>query len=192
MDRLLVVTFGLMGVGKTTVARALAQARGWPVVQSDTVRKDLAGLEPTTPARFEFGQGIYSEDFSRRTYEEMRRRAGELLEKGAAGVILDASFKSAEERARVRELARQKGAQAVFVYCFCPQEVVRERLRQRADNTSAISDGRLELLDLQREDFEPLTKADQPLLRLDTGRELGKVLQEITGFLDSLPVSSDG
>jgi predicted kinase len=183
MDRLLVVIFGLMGVGKTTVARALAQARGWPVLHSDMVRKDLAGLDPTTPARFAFGQGIYSEDFSQRTYEEMRRRAGELLDEGAKAVILDASFKSAAERTRVRELAQDKGARAVFVYCYCPQEVLQDRLLERADNARAISDGRLELLDSQKEDFDTLTEADRPLLQLDTGRKLAEVLPEIGSFL---------
>jgi hypothetical protein len=186
MDRVLVVIFGLMGVGKTTVARALGQARGWPVIHSDAVRKALAGLAPTTPALFEFGQGIYSKDFSHRTYTEMRRRAAELLDGGATRVILDASFKSVLERDRVRELAREKEAGVAFIYCFCPKEVVRERLLRRRSNRRAISDGRLELLDLQVEDFEPLTKADQPLLRLDTGRESEKVLQEVNGFLDGL------
>lgn len=188
MDRVLVVIFGLMGVGKTTVAKALAQARGWPVIHSDAVRKALAGLAPTTPARFEFGQGIYSEEFSRRTYAEMRRRAAELLDRGVAQVILDASYKSAQERAQIRNLAREKGAAAVFVYCYCPKETVRKRLRQRADNASAISDGRLELLDLQAEDFEPLTEADQPLLRLNSGRDLGQTLNEVNTFLEGLGV----
>jgi len=182
VDRVLVVIFGLMGVGKTTVAQALAQARDWPAIHSDTVRKCLAGLGPTTPARFEFGQGIYSEDFSRRTYEEMRREAAEFLDKRAAAVILDASFKSATERGRVRDLAREKGAQSVFIYCYCDPEVVRERLVGRAE-TRAISNGRLELLELQQQDFDPLTEADRPLLKVDTGRELAAVLQEITDFL---------
>jgi predicted kinase len=188
MDRLLVVIFGLMGVGKSTVAQALAAANGWPVIASDAVRKDLAGLTPTTRARFEFGQGIYTEDFSRKTYAEMRRRAGELLDGGATRVILDASFKSAGERAGVRELAQEKKARTAFVFCYCPQEVVRARLTQRADDSSAISDGRLELLDLQTQDFEPLTEAEQPLLRLDTGRDMEKVLREVNEFLDSLSV----
>ena len=189
MDRLLVVIFGLMGVGKTTVARALGEARGWPVIHSDAVRKALAGLAPTTPALFEFGQGIYSKDFSQKTYTEMRRRAGELLDSGDTRVILDASFKSVGERDRVRELAREKEARVAFIYCFCPKELVRERLMKRRADRQAISDGRLELLDLQVEDFEPLTGADQPLLRLDTGQELAKLLQEVNGFLDSLPGS---
>lgn len=185
MDRVLVVIFGLMGVGKTTIARALAQARDWPIIHSDTVRKCMAGLGPTTPARFEFGQGIYSEDFSRRTYEEIRRRTGELLDQGAEGVVLDASYKSAAERARVRDLAGEKGARALFVYCYCPQEVVQERLQQRADQTGAISNGRPELLELQKQDFDPLTEADQPRLEVDTGRGLAEVIQEITDFLDN-------
>jgi predicted kinase len=188
MDRLLVVIFGLMGVGKSTVAQALARARGWPVIASDAVRKALAGLTPTTRAHFEFGQGIYNEDFSQKTYTEMRRQAGELLDGGATQVILDASFKNANERARVRELAREKEAQTAFVFCSCARGVVRQRLQQRLVNGSAISDGRLELLDLQTEDFEPLTGADQPLLRLDTGQNMEKVLNEVNEFLDDLLV----
>jgi len=188
MDRLLVVIFGLMGVGKSTVAQALGEARGWPVIASDVVRKALAGLAPTTPARYQFGHGIYSEDFSQKTYAEMRRRAAELLDGGATRVILDASFKSASERARVRELARKKEARTALVFCYCPPEVVRERLLKRAGDSRAVSDGRLELLDLQREDFEPLTEADQPFLQIDTGRNLDEVLQEVNEFLDGLSV----
>lgn len=186
MDRLVVVIFGLMGGGKTTVARGLGAQRGWPVIHSDAVRKALAGLTPTSPARFAFGQGIYGEDFSRQTYAEMRRQAGELLQAGARAVILDASFKSAAERARVRDLARKQGARTVFVYCTCPEEVVRARLARREDNTTSISDGRLDLLDLQRLDFEPVTEADRPLLSLDTGRELGEVLEDVQAFLERL------
>jgi len=182
----MVVIFGLMGVGKTTLARALAEDRNWPVIHSDMVRKDLAGLSPTTPARFEFGQGIYRENFSQQTYAAMRRQARELFNGGAAAVILDASFKSAGEREQVRKLAREMGARAAFVWCSCPPEKVRARLTHRMDNTTAISDGRLELLDLQVEDFEPLIAADQPLLRLDTGQELGEVLGQVEGFLDGL------
>ncbi len=186
MDRILVVIMGLMGVGKTTVAEALSRARGWPAIHSDAVRKELAGLTPTTPAHFEFGQGIYDAGFSQKTYSEMRRRATEMLNAGATGVILDASFKSVRERDHVRELAQAEKARAAFIYCYCRPEVVRARLLARQGNRRAISDGRLELLDLQTEDFDALTQADQPRLRLDTGREPAEVLQDVNGFLDSL------
>ncbi len=187
MGRFLVVIFGLMGTGKTTLARRLGQAHGWPVVHSDAVRKALAGLAPTTPIREEFGRGIYDEVFSARTYAEMRRQAREHLAAGAAGVILDASFKSARERQLARELARELGVRAVFVWCRCPLATVRERLSRREADAASISDGRLEILDRQAEDFDPPTEADRPLLPLDTSREVSEALAEAEGFLAGLP-----
>lgn len=185
MGKLVVVIFGLMGTGKTTLARRLGLARGWPVVHSDAVRKALAGLAPTTPIREKFGQGIYDEGFSARTYTEMRRLAGEHLAAGGAGVILDASFKSARERQLARELAREHDAGAAFILCRCPVETVRERLTRREAEIS-ISDGRLDILDLQARDFEPPTPADRPLLSLDTARELDEVCGEAEAFLAGL------
>ena len=53
----MVLIFGLMATGKTTLARALGQALGLPVIETDRVRKTLAGLAPTTRATEAFGQG---------------------------------------------------------------------------------------------------------------------------------------
>jgi uncharacterized protein len=179
----MVVVFGLMGTGKTTLARALGEKLGWPVVHSDFVRKCLAGLEPTVPVVEEFGQGIYRESFSRQTYAEMLRRARQHLDE-APGVILDGSYKRAAEREGVRRAAWEWGAAVVFVLCACPKHVMRERLSRRAINTTSISDGRLELLDMQTEDFDPLDEADRPLLRLDTGRDLEASVAEVENFIE--------
>ena len=178
----MVVIFGLMGTGKTTLARDLGEALGWPVIHSDAVRKTLAGLTPTTPTPVEFGKGIYDENFSRRTYEEMRCQAGLHLAAGRS-VILDGSYKRTGEREGVRQLAQAGGARALFVYCDCPAAVVKERLGLRAWDPKSISDGRLELMEAQAKDFDPLMPEDRPLLRLDTGRELPAVLAELKSFI---------
>lgn len=183
MAGLIVVIFGLMGTGKTTLARALGEARGWPVVHSDAVRKALAGLAPTIPVVEEFGRGIYRESFSRKTYAEMLRLAGNFLQEHPA-VILDGSYKRAAERQKVWEWAGKIGVAAVFIYCHCPKETVRERLVLREANRTSISDGRLELLDMQKEDFDPLVEADRPLLRLDTNRLLNLVLSDLQQFVE--------
>jgi hypothetical protein len=179
-----VVIFGLMGVGKTTLARALGQAMGLQVIHSDAVRKGLAGMAPTERAPLEFGMGIYDEDFSRRTYEEMGRQAAAALDAGES-VVLDGSYKRARERELVRRMAHEHGAEVVFVYLECDLEVVRERLGIRLTDPEAISDGRVELLEAQARDFDPLGPADQPLLRLNSGRELEVVLAELRSFLQS-------
>jgi uncharacterized protein len=179
---LIVVVFGLMGSGKSNRSRALAAALGWPVIHSDAVRKTLAGLQPTDRVPVGFGQGIYGEDFSSRTYDEMLRQAEAHLTAGRS-VILDGSFKRAGERARVRQLARHRGARVVFVSCECPPEVARERLGIRLTDPEAISDGRVELFADQARDFDPFMPEDRPLLRLDTNRDPSVVLEELLSFV---------
>ncbi len=185
MAPVIIVIFGLMGTGKTTLARALGEAQRWPVVHSDAVRKTLAGLPPTAQVQVGFGQSIYSDAFSRPTYAEMRRRAGEHL-KTAGAVILDASFKKSADRRAVQGLAQEAGARVVFIYCTCPPKVVKKRLERRAANLQGISDGRLELMAPQAEDFDPVGDEDQPLLRLDTARPLARLLSEVQDFLTHL------
>jgi uncharacterized protein len=180
----LVVIFGLMGAGKTTLARALGQAREWPVIESDRVRKALAGLAPGARAKLAFGQGIYAEDFSARTYGEMRRLAAAHLAAGG-GVILDGSFKRAGDRERVRQLAREHRAPVVFVYCACPPEEARRRLGIRLTDLQAVSNGRVELFEAQARDFDPLGPEDRPLLRLDTQRDPALLLEELQKFVEA-------
>jgi len=103
----------------------------------------------------------------------------------AAGrnVILDGSYKRTQERDRVRQLARDRGARVIFVYCECPPEVARERLGIRLTDPEAISDGRVELFEDQIRDFDPLGPEDRPLLRLDTTRDPAVVLEELKNFV---------
>ena len=182
MGRLIVVVFGLMGSGKSSRSRALAASLNWPVIHSDAVRKTLAGLKPTDRVPVEFGQGIYAEDFSTRTYDEMLRQAQTHLAAGR-NVILDGSYKRRAERARVRRLGRDQGARVVFVYCECPPEVARERLGIRLTDPEAISDGRVELFQDQARDFDPFAPEDRPRLRLDTTRDPRVVLEELKSFV---------
>ena len=190
MGRLIVVVFGLMGSGKSSRSRALAASLNWPVIHSDAVRKTLAGLKPTDRVSVEFGQGIYAGDFSTRTYDEMLRTAEAHLAAGQ-NVILDGSYKRAQERARVRQLAREQGARVVFVYCECPPEVARERLGIRLTDPEAISDGRVELFEDQARDFDPFMPEDRPLLRLDTTRDPEVVLEELVSYVQDFQDEGD-
>ena len=184
MGRLIVVVFGLMGSGKSNRSRALGASFHWPVIHSDAVRKTLAGLRPTDRVAVDFGKGIYGEDFSTRTYDEMLCQAAAHLAAGQ-NVILDGSYKRAGERDRVRQLARDRKARVVFVYCECPPAVARERLGIRLTDPEAISDGRVELFEDQARDFDPFTPEDRPLLRLDTNRDPAVVLEELRSFVQS-------
>lgn len=187
MPRLfLIVIFGLIATGKTTVAKALAQATGWPVLHSDVIRKELAGIPPTQRVAVPYGQGIYSPEFSGRTYAEMFHRAKAWLAQGQS-VILDGSFMRAADRETARQLAAAQQAQPVFLLCTCPWETVRQRLLARQRNREAVSNGRLEILAAQQQAFQPPEDlVGVPFLEVTTDRPLPLTLQAILDYLKIL------
>gem|GEM_PF-75556 len=179
----LLVIFGLVATGKTTLSTALSHRLGWPLIQSDRVRKALAGVQPTTRVWEPYGAGLYAPEFSGRTYREMLRRAREALASGRS-VILDGSYRRAADRTQARELARDAGALPAFILCACDDAVIEQRLEARRRDPGAVSDGRAELLPRQRADFEPVTDlAGIPLLELDTGHPFPQVVHQVVEFL---------
>ena len=80
-DTRVVTLNGARQAGKSTLARELGWRLGAPVIGSDRTRKWLAGLRPTDAG----DPFIYGEMFSRRTYQEVFRRASVVLESCAPG-----------------------------------------------------------------------------------------------------------
>ncbi|MFO7772947.1 MAG: AAA family ATPase [Dehalococcoidia bacterium] len=174
----LFITSGLVGTGKTTLARALAGKLGLVLIDSDVTRKQLAGI-PLTEHRFErFGAGIYSPEFTHKTYDEMFNRAEEILSNGDS-VILDASFSKAEERLKAKDLAERTGADFVVIECILNEEIVRERLASRQEQRS-ISDAGEGLLEPQKNLFEPVDEVpDDQHVVVDTSRPVDRLLEEV-------------
>jgi aminoglycoside phosphotransferase family enzyme/predicted kinase len=143
---------GLIGAGKSTLAQALVPVLGSSVVDSDRTRKALAGVLPTQPAPAE----TYTVASTRRTYDELFRRADVVLSSGR-GVILDATFRGRDLRLRARELALRHGRPFRFVEAVCDEETLRERLRARRKSPS-VSDATEDLLDQVRREFDPVTE----------------------------------
>jgi predicted kinase len=143
---------GLIGAGKSTLARALGISLGLPVIDSDRTRKALADVPPTKPAPAE----AYTEAFTRRTFDEVFRRADIVLGSGR-GVILDATFRERDLRLRARDLARRQGGRFRFVEAICDETTLRERLRARA-TAASVSDATEALLDRIRREFEPVSE----------------------------------
>jgi hypothetical protein len=148
--RLLLVG-GLPGTGKSTVAREL-KARGWidDIIDTDKVRKGLAGLEDKASARDDFEGGIYTEAWTQKTYAECRRRARSALAKGRR-VVVDASFRHEAHRDDFAELGLAMGVPPVFIECALPDDVVRERLSAREAD---ISDADVEVYDRMRDQWD--------------------------------------
>jgi aminoglycoside phosphotransferase family enzyme/predicted kinase len=161
----LVIVSGLMGSGKTRQSEELARRLGASVVHSDVVRKELAGIDPRDERKVPFGEGIYSSDWTERTYRALIDQARSELARGNS-IVLDASWSNPGYRARAREAAREREALFIIVECTAPDDVLRSRLRRPS---RSITDGRLELLDDQRSAYRaPEREEADRLVRVDT------------------------
>lgn len=178
----LIVFCGLMGSGKSTLARELAFDLGAELLVSDVLRKELAGVAPDTQRTCGYNEGIYTPEFTRRTYGELFQRAEAALGRGKH-VILDASFARMADRQRARELADRWGVSCTLLHACCPEGEIHRRLDQRAADTSAVSDGRWEFYLPQKAEFEPLTAPGETWFNIDTSMSVGDSLRHILTLL---------
>jgi len=180
----LLVVFGLMGTGKSTLARKLAEAFGAEVISTDSIRRSMWGASPT-PAHY--GEGIYRPETRGQVYDELLRQAGDLLDKGRS-VILDGTFLARELRERANELSRRHGALALDVWCDCPRETALARVQGRAQTGGSESEARVDLYDAQVREFQP-PAANSATVQVNTTADLARQLQIV---FDKLRETSAG
>jgi aminoglycoside phosphotransferase family enzyme/predicted kinase len=135
----LVLVGGLPGTGKSTLAAAIGEARSWPVLRSDVIRKQLAGLDPLTPAASNYGTGLYRAEATAETYAELLGEARILLARGHS-VVLDASWTRRCWRDAAAELAANTGALLVPLRCQTLSPISASRLQTRAGQGGDPSD----------------------------------------------------
>jgi len=131
----LVMVSGLPGVGKSRLAQALTQRFHAVWLRSDAIRKELAGLPAGSAAETSFGQGIYTPQWTERTYMEMLRRAESFLADGLR-VVVDATFAQEQHRQQFLSLARHWAVPALLLLCQADASVVRQRLAERQGDVS--------------------------------------------------------
>jgi len=153
------VVCGLPGTGKSTLASELADVSGWPVVASDVIRKELAGVAPDERLSAPF----YREEFSLRTYDELARRAAEATRANPV-VILDANFRKRDQRERLREAAATARARIAFCELRLDEEMVRERLLRRSGDGGAVSDAGWAVYEKVKDSFEAIVPLESELL----------------------------
>lgn len=172
----LIVICGLSGSGKSTIAAALAERTGFAHLNSDVVRKEIAGLPREAGANAPFGTGLYDLEHTVRTYQSLFAGADRQLGTGG-GIILDATFQRRADRDAVREVARRRSVPVLFVECGCSEDAARRRLAARRGGPS---DADWQIYLRQKTTYEPFGADErEELLRIDTSKPLGEILAEL-------------
>jgi predicted kinase len=131
----LLLVGGLTGAGKSTLARELARRVDFHVIRSDEVRKELAGVDPSPARAAGFEEGIYSPEWTERTYQACLERAEAMLFAGRR-VLVDATFRDEARRRAFLELAASLGVPGLVLVCRADPGHVQARLEARRHDVS--------------------------------------------------------
>lgn len=136
----LTVVGGLPGSGKSTLSGALADRLGVTLLSSDRIRKELAGIPAEQPAAAGYGEGLYTPEWTARTYAALLDHAALLLSSGES-VVLDATWSDAAQREAAVRAAERTSADLVALHCQVPGDVSAARLSTRAPGASDADAG---------------------------------------------------
>ncbi len=160
----LIAVGGLIGTGKSTLAKALAERLGAVWLRTDEIRlkefarfRRLAAAKPggEAEAGSGFADGLYAPRVSALVYQRLIQRADALVRQGRS-VICDGTFSKAEGRRTLAQIARRHGASFHFFECTAPRAVAIQRLGARYAQRRDLSEAKPEHYDRLREGFEPV------------------------------------
>jgi predicted kinase len=131
----LVAIGGLSGTGKSVLARALAPAvepqPGAVVLRSDIARKQRFRASQTD----QLPASAYQPEVTKLVYEDLARRADQLLRQGHS-VIVDAVFARQSERTAIRDAARARTVPFIGLFLVADLATRMSRVGQRKGDAS--------------------------------------------------------
>lgn len=158
--RLLAITHGVSGSGKSWLARQLAARLGWIQLRSDIERKRLFGREGEAMLDALPASG-YSEAVSERLYGQVLPEQAAAILAAGLDVVVDATFLRREQRRCLQERAERLGAGFVILDCTVPPAVAARRLELRRQRERDPSDADAAVLRAQQSGLEPLTPEER-------------------------------
>ncbi len=126
---------GMPGSGKSTLAGALADRLGVALLSSDRLRKQLAGIPADRSAAAGYREGIYTPEWTARTYAALLDHASALLSAGES-VVLDATWSDEAQRDAALRVAERTSTDLVALHCHVPDDVAAARLDARTPEPS--------------------------------------------------------
>jgi aminoglycoside phosphotransferase family enzyme/gluconate kinase len=159
----LIIMRGMSASGKSTVSQKLVDMLGLIRIRSDTERKRLFGIDPEERASGEIESGIYSREYSEKTYKKLRQYTAVVLDAGYS-VIVDAAFLKSYQCVEFYELAENLKVSFIILEITAPIEVLRNRISERV---RGVSDATIDVLNYQYTNWQSLD-GNEPVITVDT------------------------
>lgn len=151
----IVMMHGLSGSGKSYLSQRLLQMSGAIRLRSDVERKRLVDLPAKADSKSAICGDLYADTATRATYRRLFFLAQSVLKAGFT-VIVDAAFLQRWQRRMFSDWAVSQKVPVAILDVTAPQTVLRERVAQRALQSTDVSEADLRVLDHQLTAEEPI------------------------------------
>lgn len=172
---MLVVMHGLPGVGKSTIAKKIAESIDAELLNTNRIRKDIMKLKQyeNPEDKMSFTDSEIDE-----SYNIMFNLAKEGIRK-EKDVVLDATF----HKRRFIDSAKRLG-KSIVIEVGCPEEIIKERIEKRfKENKSDSIAGYEHYKEVRDNYFEKYEKTD---FFIDTSKDIEG---QVSAFLDKVKES---
>lgn len=183
-NKVLIITFGLTGCGKSFISKILKKKlKNSILIRSDKIRKEIFGISPYKKIIVPYGKGIYSKKVSEKVYKKMMEIADDFL-KNNKNVIIDASFLKSKWRKKAKRIALKNNAKFFIIAPFTSERKIKERFLKRKRD---VSNGRWEIYLKQKENYDEIDEDEKKYtIFIDNNKSKGEILKEIDSFLSIL------
>jgi predicted kinase len=159
------ITHGVSGSGKTTIAGMAVERYGAIRLRSDIERKRMHALEATTRTGAGLDEGIYSEETTRATYRRLADLAEQILQAGYT-VIADATFLMRWQRELFEQLAGHLNIGFVILDIEVPLPTLARWIAERQATGRDASEADLSVVEHQLKSQDNLSGNERALTRV--------------------------
>ena len=159
-DAYLIITQGLSGSGKSTVARSIYEYLSAIWIRSDIERKRLCHIAPDVRTDSAVQAGIYTDLTTQKTYTILGELAEIVLLAGYS-VIVDGTFLLKKHRQSFFELALRMGVPFIILHVQAGKKTLYRRVLERKTRQTDVSEASTAVLDHQIKSMEPLDLSEQ-------------------------------
>lgn len=158
------ITYGVSGSGKTTISQKLLEENGLIRLRSDVERKRLFHLSATDNSSSSVDSGIYTEEASTKTYQQLEKFSKIILIAGFS-VIVDATFLKRINRQPFQALATELSAEFSIIECSSDVTELKRRIEERSKDQQNASEADIRVLEKQLSQLTPLAEDEKRFIK---------------------------
>jgi predicted kinase len=174
---------GLSGSGKSYLAKQLAEDLPAIHLNSDIIRKAIAGYAPLSRTKANLGEGIYTPKMSYKTYQSLLEKAETALKSGVS-VVVDATFLHPKSLAKQQKIAQNLKLPFIIIDIQVSITCLRLRVAKRFSQGNDPSEADIAVLEQQVIHYHPLKKTDKHVLSIhnENGFEYSTLKKRLSTF----------